>query len=305
MSNGTGAEGMSDDPIQDLTKAGEALGGLIKAAGDNPDTREAGRQLGAAALIVSKTIKNALLPLAAVNFAVDKARDYFERVFPSEMEKKAAAIPPEAVIAPKPSIAGPALQGLAFSHEEPDLKEMYLSLLGKAMDGRVSGNVHPAFVEIIKQLRSDEAGILKRLSDPGATMLPLVRIIFHPANSGGGQFTVRNYVLPLFTADRSPVIVPMLSAMIDNWIRLGLYRADFSRRISGGSGKPADPYAWVDDWPEYMELKKALSPENLSLHRGILERTDFGLQFSAAVGLFSSGLEVTPASTPAPPPSSS
>jgi len=59
--------------------------------------------------------------------------------------EKAAGIPPEHVVEPKASIAGPALQALAFSHEEPDLREMYLNLLRASMDARTAKVAHPAF----------------------------------------------------------------------------------------------------------------------------------------------------------------
>jgi hypothetical protein len=60
-------------------------GELITAAGDNPDVKEAGRELGHAALIVAKTIKNSVLPLAAINYAIDKARDYFNGRTPDRL----------------------------------------------------------------------------------------------------------------------------------------------------------------------------------------------------------------------------
>jgi hypothetical protein len=56
-----------------------------------------------------KAINNALLPLAAINFAFDKARAYFAEKFRQDLSEKAAAIPPEQIVEPRASIAGPAL----------------------------------------------------------------------------------------------------------------------------------------------------------------------------------------------------
>src|SRR5712692_5071017 len=91
------------------------VGEILKAAGDNPQVKEAGANLGQTALTITKTINNALLPLAAVNFAFDKARKYFAEKFESDLSAKASAIPVECLVEPKASIAGPALQGLAFT----------------------------------------------------------------------------------------------------------------------------------------------------------------------------------------------
>lgn len=101
------------EPIDDAKKFVDVAVTLIKAAGDNPDVKEAGKELGQAALIVAKTIKNAVLPLAAVNYAIDKARNYFtDGAFVRDLAERLVEIPAEEIIAPKASIAGPALQGL-------------------------------------------------------------------------------------------------------------------------------------------------------------------------------------------------
>ena len=41
------------------------VGEILKAAGDNPNAKEAGNNLGKSALTITETINNALLPLAA------------------------------------------------------------------------------------------------------------------------------------------------------------------------------------------------------------------------------------------------
>ncbi len=151
----------TEDPLKAAQSGVALLGEVIKAAGDSPNVKAAGNELGKAALTLTKTINNALLPLAAVNFAFDRARQYFSERFAQDLGEKASAIPADQIVEPKASIAGPALQGLAFSHDEPNLKEMYLSLLASAMDGRSSEKVHPAFVEIIRQLKSEEARLLR------------------------------------------------------------------------------------------------------------------------------------------------
>lgn len=106
------------DAIKTATSGIALVGEIIKAAGDNPEVKEAGKNLGKTALTITKIINNALLPIAAVNFAFDKARIYYKEKFQQELSQKTSAIPSESIIEPKASIAGPALQGLAFTHEE-------------------------------------------------------------------------------------------------------------------------------------------------------------------------------------------
>jgi hypothetical protein len=164
-----------DNPIKAAHEGVSLVAAVIKAAGDNPQVKEAASNLGQAAVTLTKTINNVLVPLAAINFAFDKARAYFSGKFQQEIAEKAKAIPEEHIVEPKASIAGPTLQGLALTHEEPDLKEMYLNLLATAMDGRAANLAHPAFVEIIKQLDSKDARLIREpLQSP--IPIPIVKI---------------------------------------------------------------------------------------------------------------------------------
>jgi|TARA_B110000971_G_scaffold115823_1_gene118708 hypothetical protein len=76
---------------------------------------------------------------------------------------------------PKASIAGPTLQGLAFTHKEINLKEVFLNLLATSMDNRKANVAHPAFVEIVKQLNSEEAGLVRGILQSQVPM-PIVEI---------------------------------------------------------------------------------------------------------------------------------
>ncbi len=152
---------MSDgDNEQPITGVVQLIGEVMKAAGNDGNVKAAGTELGKSALTVTKALNNCLLPIAAVNFGFEKAKIYFERLFPQELAEKTASIPEDQLVEPKAYIAAPVLQGLAFSHGESSLKEMYLSLLSRAMDKRHESSAHPAFVEIIRQLSPAETSTL-------------------------------------------------------------------------------------------------------------------------------------------------
>jgi hypothetical protein len=65
-----------DDPIKVAKDSVSLVAEVIKAAGDNPQVKEAASNLGQTAVTLTKTINNVLVPLAAINFAFDKARTY-------------------------------------------------------------------------------------------------------------------------------------------------------------------------------------------------------------------------------------
>ena len=269
-----------DDSIKTATSGVALVGEIIKAAGDNPNMKEAGQNLGKTALTITKTINNVMLPLAAVNFAFEKARVYFSEKFQQDLSQKASSIPSEQIIEPKASIAGPALQGLAFTHEEANLKDMYLSLLATAMDGRVASEAHPAFVEIIKQLNSEEADLIRGiLQSPSG--IPIVEI--RATRIKGDWLTLQTHMLNLSNSESaSPIENPKVPAMVDNWVRLGLVGVDYTKYLTG-----ADYYGWVENRPEVTRYRKELENEiqKISFTNGIIHRTALGVQFAKAVGL--------------------
>jgi hypothetical protein len=280
--------------MQDETKAiREGIGAvadLIKIAGDDPQVREAAKNLGQTAVTITKTINTALLPLAAVNFAFDKARAYFSGRFQRDLLDRTKDIPLDSITDPKASVAGPALQGLAFTHEEPTLKSMYLSLIATSMDRRASQTAHPAFVEIIKQLEGREADLLgKVLQIPGS--LPVAQIRATTVGQPGWRVQT-NHLMNLSDLNtKEPVVEPGLAAMVDNWNRLGLVVVRYDEFLEG-----PDSYAWVEARPEYKQVKAAVETDlvKISFERGRAGRTDLGKMFADAVGL----VQQEPAPTP-------
>lgn len=274
-----------DDPIKVAKEGVSLVAEVIKAAGDNPQVKEAAGNLGQTAVTLTKTINNVLVPLAAINFAFDKARAYFSGKFQEDIAEKAQAIPPEHVVEPKASIAGPTLQGLAFTHEEPNLKEMYLNLLATSMDGRSASLAHPAFVEIIKQLDSEDARLVRgALQSPSA--IPIVQIhrkLHRKLKDGPGYNLLVQHLLNLKDSTTGmPIEDPRLPAMIDNWIRLGLVEVAYDKHLID-----AAHYSWADQRPEFLRLSQAPQPdgERVEYQKGVMQRTELGKRFALAIGL--------------------
>ena len=270
-----------DNDILGKAKTGvEVLGKIIEGAGDDPRAKQAAANLGDAAVTVTTAINNVLLPLAGLNFAIAKARTYFGNKFHIDLQEKTKAIPADCVVEPKASLAGPALQGLAFSHEEEDLRALYLGLLATAMDGRVAENAHPAFVEVIKQIDGREARILQqflRHSDPQ----PIVEVRLG-TNNLPGYAVLRTHLINLLEADgKTPAVRTHVPSLIDNWVRLGLVSVTYAEELADHA-----VYAWAPNRPEFLELRSLhQSPRVVTLANGSLRRTDFGFRFAAAVGI--------------------
>lgn len=271
----------TDESIKTATTGIALVGEIIKAAGDSPNVKEASQNLGQSALTITKTINNVLLPLAAVNFAFDKARIYFAEKFQQDISQKTSAIPLEQIVEPKASIAGPALQALAFTHEETNLKNMYLNLLATAMDARIADEAHPAFVEIIKQLNSKEAEFIRWfLQSPSAIAIAEVRLT--DINTKGWHSLITHLLNFTNTETLLAVEDASVPAMVDNWVRLGLVEVDYTKFLTSD-----DSYAWVEKRPEVIKFKATKENEThkISFANGVILRTALGVQFAKAVGL--------------------
>jgi hypothetical protein len=254
---------------------------VIKAAVSDPKIKEAAGNLGQTAVTLTKTINNVLVPLAAINFAFDKARIYFAERFQHDIAEKAEGIPSEHIIEPKASIAGPTLQGLAFTHEEPNLKDMYLSLLATAMDGRSASVVHPAFVEIIKQLDSEDARLIRAVIQ-GPTVFPIVQIRRKLAG-GTGYNVLAQHLLNLSKGDsKQPAEDSRIPAMIDNWIRLGLVEVRYDTFLTGDGF-----YSWVERRPEFLRFSQEVQSSGavIDYEKGMMQRTELGKRFAQAIGV--------------------
>lgn len=266
-----------NDPVPDTLKAVAAE--LLMAARDSEDIKVAGRTVGKSLATIATTIDNALLPLAALNFGIQAAKDYFTNKFQSEFAEKIADIPEIDLIDPKAFVAGPALQGLSFAIDEPDLKELYLNLLKTSVDGRVCKNAHPSFVEIIKQLSASEIPLLNQILRHNG-LLEIVKLKFVYEDKSFSF--IQNNLIGLSESDTDEsVFNPDLCMMFDNWIRLGLIGVDYTRHK-----KLEGAYSWVESNPRFMELNATL-PENASLKfdKGVCEVTQLGRAFGVAVGL--------------------
>ncbi len=103
---------------------------------------------------------------------------------------KAAQIPEEKLSEPEAYVAVPAIQQLSYCYDSEELREMYANLLVSSMNIDTKYNVHPSFVDIIKQLTPDEAKFLKHISKGNSYPLLGVNIKF---SSGGHKSVVKNF----------------------------------------------------------------------------------------------------------------
>lgn len=125
---------------------------VLKAGYDDllhPAAQRAGDLLG-------RAVDVALSPIGGVVWGFEQIRDHVREA----IRRKLHGVPPERIVSPAPTLAGPVLEALRFAGSVEELREMYTSLLARALDRDTAHLAHPSFVAVIQGLSPDEAKLL-------------------------------------------------------------------------------------------------------------------------------------------------
>jgi len=149
----------NDDNSNSTDQIVDAIKDIVPVIYDDalkPVSKEVGKALGT----LGKTVNMALAPISAVVWGYEQIEDFVVHKVTNKLEN----VSEEDIIIPDATIAGPLLESLKYTGHKEELQEMYANLLASAMNKNSADNAHPSFVEIIKQLTSDEAILIKYLS---------------------------------------------------------------------------------------------------------------------------------------------
>ncbi|MEX0160638.1 MULTISPECIES: DUF4393 domain-containing protein [unclassified Microbacterium] len=263
------------DPADQVQKYASATAEILAVVKESPDARAAGGELAKALHTVAKFANNLLLPLAAANWGVEKFRNYMSTKFQPELAKHVSAIPEEHLIAPRAVVAGPIMDALVYAHEDDELRQLYLSLLARAMDGRSPEVAHPAFVEVLKQIDTTEVGFLRAVIAGDDPSWPIVELVQPGASEGTHNLVVTD--LMDWLVEGVPTATPQARAYLRNWSRLGLVEINYLSALA----RPG-AYSWIVRRPEYLLTEVT---GGLSVSKGIVRRTAWGEAFVDAVGI--------------------
>lgn len=147
------------------------------------------------------------------------------RMTAEAIEEKIKQIPEDKVVEPEAYVAVPAIQQLAYCQNNPDLRELYANLLVSSMNADKKWQVHPAFVDIIKQLSPDEARMINAVPNMKNYFLPLIDVKATSKykvgnNTGGHQLIVTNFTTFGFDVIENK---ENICNYVDNLVRLKLF----------------------------------------------------------------------------------
>lgn len=202
------------------------------------------------------------------------------------LEIKLANISPEKIIPPEPYVAVPAIQAISYCMNCEELRDMFASLLASAMNSDKKDDVHPSFVEIIKNLSPLDAKIINFLNLKNNDKIPIVNYQFSKIQrtsflqlEAGKQVTdILNHVILI---DDIETNVLKTSTSIHNLERLGLISINYTSSIS--DSHLYDKFEKTDLYNEYRS-SKSLNPNledfEIEIVKGILKPTPYGMLFS-------------------------
>jgi len=116
------------------------------------------------------------------------------RLTAEALREKVAKIPEDKQCEPEPYVAVPAIQQIAYCYDSAELRDMYANLLAASMNADRKWEVHPSYVDIIKQLTPDEAKLLSRCPNSSYEYKPVIDLKIKLAEINAGERTIlRNY----------------------------------------------------------------------------------------------------------------
>ncbi|MFV8334338.1 DUF4393 domain-containing protein [Flavobacterium sp. GSP14] len=248
----------------------DAVTGLVTAIPVYQDTLQpAAKQIGHSLETVTKTVNIALAPIKALVWGYEKIEEFIT----TRVSEKLKNIPEENITSPPTEIAGPAVEALRFSGNDINLRELYANLLASAMDKNTQDLIHPGYVEIIKNLSSDEAILLQIFKN--RFIYPIINVLGE-LPEGKGSITEYTYFshFDKITNLKRPDLIP---TYLDNISRLGLTEIPYDQHLSA-----ENTYEILENDISLNQIKNNI--ENIHNRKVIFERkviklTNFGKQF--------------------------
>lgn len=267
MSNGDNVEGIAKATAE-IVKAISVYDDAVK-----PVSIEIGKALGT----IGGVINIALAPLSAMVYGYEEIKEQLKK----RLEEKLKNTPPENIIEPKLQVVGPLIEKYKYVHNNEELSAMFINLLANAIDKDRVKKAHPSFVNIISDLSSDEAKLIKTISKENT--LPKIDLSMEVKNKKGevGQIIIKNNFTLL--GNKANLQCPELTpSYLSNLERLRIIQC--TNGLMQEAYTDNDLYKELEESSEIMNnLKKSTEERKIEIIKGNITITDFGRMFMEAV----------------------
>lgn len=150
------------------------------------------------------------------------------RLTANAIEEKVKQIPEEKIVEPESYVAIPAIQQLCYCQNSESLRDLYANLLVSSMNADKKWQVHPSYVDIIKQLTPDEAKYLKSFPIVPIQIYPLLDVDFTLGDNKGSHPIITNFTDSHIDVLEHP---QNICSYIDNLVRLNIIEIPFGQVV--------------------------------------------------------------------------
>ena len=244
---------------------------FLKNATDEP-SKEIGEQL-------ANMINLIFTPLQIARIYKDiKLQAFLEKV-----KNKYLNIPVEELTSPPLNILGPALEASKYYYDQDELRDMFANLVASLCDKRISGIIHPAYVEVLKQITPLEAQLLSAFRPksgfsihfsvgmyPNNELMKQVNSLDEPESS---YYTFPETIMPVvnywFANETTRILIQnhvlineicddftLISASVVNLQRLGLLEISYTNKLNDTEYNTFLTNQKYLDWHDNLILNK-------------------------------------------------
>lgn len=208
----------------------------------------AAREMGKLFALIPRVMRAALTPLDIWSAEKDYKLEETKRI----LEKKLENVNSDNIVTPESYVAVPALQAISYSMNSDELRNLYANLLVKSMIKDTKWQVHPSYLEIIKQITPDEAKLLKILSLSNRTSYPLIDVKIVNADKSYSILAHNFTNLAVGVCEN----IDNTYMYLDNLERLKIIDLPSNVKIAN-----ADIYKPLEEYPEIKETLEQQLPE--------------------------------------------
>nr|WP_295681170.1 DUF4393 domain-containing protein [uncultured Lachnoclostridium sp.]DAD78566.1 MAG TPA: protein of unknown function (DUF4393) [Caudovirales sp. ctCiv1] len=192
-----------------------------------PATQEIGKTL----TLIPRTINAALVPLRKWIAVRENNLAETEKL----LAEKLAHVSADKIVTPEPYVAVPTIQAISYSMDNIELRNLYANLLAKAMNIDTKESVHPAYIDIIKQLSPSDALFLQHLCDNGMCIPTINYYLIKYEKTTHLEFikgSTRKPILPRYVSYANKIPYDILQVCIDNLERLGIIEVEMGHQLT-------------------------------------------------------------------------
>ncbi|SKA62407.1 protein of unknown function [Succinivibrio dextrinosolvens DSM 3072] len=183
------------------------------------------------------------------------------------MESKLKQVDPDKIVSPEAYVAIPALESLSYSMDSVELRNLYANLLANAMNKDVKEKVHPAFIEIIRQLTPNEAKLLEIIFK--AKIAPVLDLELD--NESGTLLQQYNFTwITEFEYEE-------IAIAINNFERIGLIEIPFIENYV--DDKLYECVRVTQTYKNHKEYLEKLNKGRVEENKKIIKKTALGVSF--------------------------